>query len=405
MEPAFPRTRTDQLPSSDDSDALDFRENELGQVWILSLVLSVAIVAGLFWYANYTHGHDWIPLGYDSYYYVGFIKQVVSSGPLQFAASQHYVEFLYPIVVSVPVFLGASPDLVEIVLPVILACATVVATGILALESRDWRIATLTVAFTSGWFTLYRMGADFHANLFAFPLLILATVLLLRAARKERTSGSVLGVFLLLVIVAAATHVETTDFFIASWFVAFTLLGRPFASWKRTSLMVITAGMAAAPFTVAYFQNATGGPGGQYCVFPPYWLEVFGPAAGLAVLGIGVAAWHWKAPASVGYFARLLLSWSVLAVAIGVLGYVAQFPITISDRSLLLLPLPLVSSLGTLWLAERAPRPQRFSQATLLTIAAIAIPLVLAPLVFVYAAPHFAYFAEHGPTFVTCAKG
>lgn len=375
-------------------------------MWLFSLVVSVGTVASLFWYANYTNWHNWIPLGYDSYYYVGFIKQVVASGPLQFAASQHYVEFLYPIIASIPVYLGASADSVEIVLPAVLACATVVTTGVLALESRDWRIAILSVAFSSGWFAVYRMGADFHDNLFALPLLILATVLLLRVTRKGETSGPVVGLFLFLVVVAAAAHVETTDLFIASWFVAFILLGRPFmsASWRWSSFMIIAAAVATSPLTFAYFQGVAGGLGVQYCIYPPYWLEVFGPAAALAVLGIGVAAWRYKAPASEGYFAKLLLSWSVLAVAIGVLGYVTQFPITISDRSLLLLPLPLVSSLGILWLAERAPKTRRFSQTRLLIIAAIAIPLLIAPPVFAYVAPHFRYFAEHGPSFVTCAR-
>ena len=367
--------------------------------------MGVGTVASLFWYANFTQGHDWIPLGYDSYYYVGYINQVVASGPLQFAASQHYVEFLYPIVASIPVYLGASADTVEVVMPAILACATVVATGILALESRDWRVATMSVAFSSGWFAVYRMGADFHANLFAFPLLILATVLLIRVSRRGSASVPVLGAFLFLVVLAGAAHIETTDFFILAWALAFILLGRRTAlgSWRWSLSMILAGALVLSPFTYAYLHGVAGGIGGQYCVFPTYWLEVFGPVVGLAVLGLGVMAWQYKS-ASDGYLTRLLLSWSALAVAIGVLGYVTQFPISDSDRALLLFPLPLVSSFGMVWLVDHVPRLQRSSQIRLLAVLAIVIPLLTVPVVFAYAAPHFKYFVEHGPSIVTCAS-
>lgn len=249
------------------------------------------------------------------------------------------------------------------------------------------------------------MGADFHANLFAFPLLILATVLLIRVARRGRASGPVLGAFLSLVLLAGAAHVETTDFFILAWIVAFVLLGRrsTAGSWRWGSFMVLAGALAASPFTFAYLREVSGGVGGQYCVFPPYWLEVFGPVVGLAALWLGVMAWQYKS-GSDGYLTRLLLSWSALALAVGVLGYVTQFPIGDSDRALLLFPLPLVSSYGMLWLVDHIPRLQRSSQTRLLVVFAIAIPLLTVPFVFTYAAPHFRYFAEHGPSFVTCAR-
>jgi len=379
----------------------------LRRVWLFSMAVGVGIVAILFTYVNIVNWHGGAPLGYDSYYYVGFINSVVSSGPLQFAASQHYVEFLYPIVASIPVYLGASADSVEIVLPVVMACTLVVAVGILAREACDWRVAILSVAFSSGWYAAYSMVADFHANLLAFPLLLLASALLVRAARKGGVTGPVLGAFLVLVVLAGAAHVETTDFFIAAWFAALVLLGWKTSSrsWRWSSFMILTGALAAAPFTFAYFQPiAAGGLGAQYCVYLPYWLKVFGPGAGLAILGIGVAAWRTKLGAPEGGFTSLLLSWSLLAVAIGIPGYVTQFPISISDRSLLLLPQPLVSSIGTCWLLGQFPKVERFSQPRLYMILAVVVPLVTAPLVFSYIAPAFRFFAVHGPSLVTCAS-
>jgi hypothetical protein len=146
-----------------------------------------------------------------------------------------------------------------------------------------------------------------------------------------------------------------------------------------------------------------GGVSSQYCAFPVYWLEIFGPVVGLVMLGLGVMAWQYRS-GSVGCLTPLLLSWSALALAIGVLGYVTKFPIADSDRALLLFPLPLVSSYGMLWLVDHIPILQRSSQTRLLSVLAIAIPLLTVPFVFTYAAPHFSYFAAHGPSFVTCAS-
>jgi len=367
--------------------------------------MSSGTLAGLLIYVNIANWHNGIPLGYDSYYYVGWINQVVSAGPIQFAASQHYVEFLYPIVASIPVYLGVSADSVEIVLPVVLACATVVATGYLALESGSLKFAILTVAFTAGWFAVYAMVADFSGNLLALPLLLLATAMLVRVAVKGHVTARVVGVFLLMVGLAAASHVETTDFFIVSWALAFIVLGvvSKSTSWKQNATMIAAGAVVSSPFTFAYLQGvSSGGFGSQYCVYPPYWLRVFGPAAVVAVVGIGVAAWLYKAPKSEGDFARLLFTWSVLAIVIGIPGYVSSFPIVLSDRSLLLLPLPLVTSLGGLWLMNQSSRIRGYPQDRLFAILAVGVPLLVGTLVFAYTAHDFRYFADHGPSFVTC---
>jgi hypothetical protein len=399
-------SKSDHSSDADPSRVVDPLDRGFRRVWLFSLAVASAVVAAVFCFANLTWGHGWIPLGYDSYYYVGYINQVVASGPLQFAASQHYVEFLYPIVASIPVYLGASADSVEVVLPAVMACATIVATGALALESRDWRVATLSVAFSSGWFAVYRMGADFHAQLFAFPLLMLATVLLIRVARRGSASWPVFGAFLVLVVVAGAAHIETTDFFILAWALAFIMLGQrtTIGPWVWSSFMVLAGVLVTSPLTYEYLKGVAGGIGAQYCVYPPYWLEIFGAMAGFGALGIGVLAWELGKSASDGYLTKLLLSWSALALAIGILGYVSQFPISDSDRALLLFPLPLVSSFGMLWLVDHIPRLQRSSQTRLLAVLAIVIPLLTVPAVFAYVAPHFRYFAEHGPSFVTCAS-
>lgn len=335
---------------------------------------------------------------------MGYINQVVSSGPLQFAASQHYVEFLYPIFASAPVYFGVPANVVEMVLPAVMACMMVVATGFLALESGRWEIAVLSTAFASGWYAVYAMGTNFHASLFAFPFLALATILLVRTMKTGQSTAKGGAVFVGSVVIAAAAHVETTDFFVAAWAVGFVLVGWTYMSTvgRKGSLMVIAAAVATLPFSLAYFLGVGGGLGTQYCVFPPYWLEVFGPSVALAIAGLGLLAWRFKS--NEGYFEKLLLSLSILALGVGTLGYVSGFSVVISDRSLLLLPIPLVSSLGALRVSKLFPTIHKLSKPQILAIFAVAIPILIAPPVFSYALPHFRYFAEHGTSVIACAS-
>jgi hypothetical protein len=208
----------------------------------------------------------------------------------------------------------------------------------------------------------------------------------------------------LLVVAAAAAHVETTDFFVLAWFVAFALLYRKSVHFqsKLGLIMILGAALIATPFTVAYFWKAVIGLGSQYCAFPPYWLEVFGPAAVLAILGICALALSAKNLGSDGYFAGVLLSWSALAVGIGILGYVAQFPIDVSDRALLLFPIPIVSSFGTVWIVDHIRMLHNCSQSRLMTFLVFLIPLLTTPVVLAYVAPHFSYYSAHSPSEVTC---
>jgi hypothetical protein len=382
-------------------------ENEFKQVWALSLLVSIGTVASFFLYENLINWHGGVPLGYDSYYYVGFINQVVTSGPLQFAASQHYVEFLYPILASIPVYLGASADTVEIVLPAVMACSTVVAIGFLSLQTANWKVAILSVAFSGGWFAIYRMGAGFHGNLLALPLLILATAILIQTAHEGGFSKARLGIFLVLVVTAASAHVETTDFFALTWFLSFVLMGRLFDSnWGSDSLLAAVGCIVALPFTLVYVPAGSGvlsAIGTQYCVFPPYWLEVLGPAVAFELLGLGACLYRIRLREPGMHMTRVVASWSVIALVIGALGYLLQFPIVFSDRSLLLLPVPLIATEGIVWLSAQTSTLEYISQSKVLAILAVLIPLVTAPLVFSYVGFDFRYFAQHGPSLVTCS--
>lgn len=374
---------------------------------LFALGASLVSVMAFFVVANLTFGRNGAPLGWDVSYYLAWMGQVVALGPLQFAASQRFVEFLYPIVASVPVYFGTSPATVELIFPPILACLTIAAAGTLALESRDLITTTLTLAFASGWFAIYRMGADFHANLLAFPLLLFASACLLRTRREGRISNKVFASFLVPTVIAAAVHIEATGFFMLVWFASFLLLGwgSGLAVWKNSATMIGSAMLVTAPFTLAYLSQiatGTGGIGSLYCPYAPYWLEVFGPTIGFSVLGIIAAAMSVSRTNEQRDFFLTLLSWSAISVAIGALAYITSFPINISDRSLLMFPTPFVSSIGLLWLLERAGIQLGQSSKWLVALT-IAIPLLLVPAVYSYTAPaHFHYFPNHSPSLVSC---
>ena len=131
-------------------------------------------------------------------------------------------------------------------------------------------------------------------------------------------------------------------------------------------------------------------------------LEVFGPAAGLAILGVVVMVWLYKPSGSDGYLPEdtaFLVRVSCRDWGLGIRCSVSD---EVSDRALLLFPLPIVSSLGMLWLVDHVPKLQRFPQTRLLAVCAVIIPLLTVPVVFAYTTPHFTYFVEHGTSFVTC---
>jgi hypothetical protein len=342
-------------------------------------------------------------LGYDTFYYLEWIRQVVATGPFAFASSQHFIDSLYPILASVPVLLGASPELVEVLLPPFLACLTVVAVAVLALMSNDEVTSMVSVLFASGWFALYRMGADFHANLLAFPLLIFASTCLIGARRQYAGKWKLELAFLFLVAVAAAAHVEATVFFLAVWSVAFLVASRRSENdGRHRTIVIIAAGwVIALPLILEYVTNAATSQIGQYCVFPPYWLQVLGPSIVLAILGLVVLSIGAQRGLLSSDYSRLVVSWSFISVLVGVLGYISPFPIGVSDRALLLLPVPLLSAPGLVWLLSKLHLSQRQSTGILVALM-ILIPLSTVPVVYAYAAPHYQYFANHSTAFVEC---
>lgn len=338
-----------------------------------------------------------MPLGGDTYTtYQPWIKEVLSIGPIQFMQNQHFVEVLYPVLASVPVRLGVALNTEEIVTPIILAVATVVATGVLAREFKDSRVTILSVAFAAGWFAIYRMGADFRGQFLAFPLLLLATTLLLRIGKTTHLPRDV-ALFVVLVGLATLSHVETTAVFVAIWVVTFLAFQLRGVIHKRRLLIVIAAALlisipilpaAVAKFPVFFSCGASCRP---YPVYPIYWVEVLGPEIAVAILGIALCL-NQVRKAECEPIVKLVLTWSLLTIFVGALGYVFPwFDLAYSDRTLLMIPIPLLSAMATVWLIQRGGFLSRHANLIMLLI--FVIPAVTAPSVFAYLVPQrFRYY-------------
>jgi hypothetical protein len=373
----------------------DFAPNK--HLLAYSVIVSEVAVIAFFAAANLIMGKNGLPLGADTYItWQPDIRQVLSVGSLQFAANHHYVEVLYPILASIPVRLGATIDEVEIYAPIVLAVASVAATAYLAREFRDAKIAVLTVAFTAGWFAIYRMGADFRGQLLAFPLLLLATTLLLRVGKTSHLPRDV-ALFAVLVGLAALAHVETTAMFVLVWAVTFLVLGLRGNFRKRRMLVmlavavVLSIAILPAALNIYPLIFSCGANCRPYPVYPPYWLEVFGPEVALAILGLLICAYEMRRPEAEP-IVGLVLAWSVVSIIVGILAYV--FPwvnLEVSDRTLLMLPVPFLSAVGTGWLGDRSRLFSRYPN--LLSILVFLIPAVTAPAVFAYLVPQrFRYY-------------
>ena len=350
-------------------------------------------------------GRNGMPLGGDTYTtWQPLTKLVLAQGPVQFVQNQfrsNFVEVLYPLLASIPVYFGVAINVVEIYFPILLAVASVGGTALLAREFKDSRVAVLTVAFSAGWFAIYRMGADFRGQLLAFTLLLFATVLLLRMRKTSHLVRDV-PLFVGLVVLAALAHVETTAVFVSVWALTFIIFGLRQPARRRTLIITLTLSIAIALPILLYAINrypilfSCGSSCRPYPVLPAYWLEVLGPEIVLVVLGLGVAL-NQALNRGGEMTTSLVVVWSLFCLIVGSLAYIfPTFDLAYSDRTLLMLPVPMLSAISTTWLCDRLGALRRYSN--LISIMIILIPAVTAPAIFAYLVPQrFRYYPPYVP--------
>jgi hypothetical protein len=151
--------------------------------------------------------------------------------------------------------------------------------------------------------------------------------------------------------------------------------------------------LANVDFPIVYSCGASCRP---YPELPTYWLEVLGPETALVVLGIGLAAV--QAIRSGGEpIMQLVLTWSLFCIVVGSLGYIIPwFSLADSDRTLLMLPVPMLSAVSTTWLSEKLGFLAKHQN--LISVLVLVIPAITAPAIFAYLVPQrFRYYAPYVP--------
>jgi hypothetical protein len=366
-------------------------------LWV-SLATATIFVLGfsLLAYVNY-HVVDY-PFGYDSSFYIAWMSSISRMGVVRFSQSVSYYHVLYPLMGEVIAGSGIGVLPTELLLPVALMLVTVASMMALAFAfDRGKFFVALTGVFSSTWFAIYRMGADFHAQLLAFPLLLLATVLFLNAGRQGFRIRPLLA-FATLAVLAGLAHFEVTLFFVLVWSSTFAL-GSITGSMRpnRTRIvMLLISGLFTLVLLDIWVQTSylpnlaiVHGPV-NYQPYLPYWLETFGPFVALVIGGLIVAAASLKEESQAGNASLFVVCWSILCLAIGVLGYVTSgFPILYSDRALLLLPVPLLAALFLGWFINKGPTKSIFRSEIGIFLILVLIPTIGVPVVYTYTGPNY----------------
>jgi hypothetical protein len=367
---------------------------------VIGLLVGIASVTIFYAEANLNYSAGGIPLGFDTSYYLAYSEIIKQQGYAQFVSNVAYYNILYPIIVSGIANFGISSITVETILPIVLSILTLVTAAYLTLSASGLRTGVISLAFFPGWFALYRMGADYHANLLAMPFLFFATALFLKVEKDSRLTKTRFASFVASVALSSISHVEVTLFFVAVWVLAallWRLHGKGNTTSRGISIMALTGIAISLPLGfiwlegVLYLVSSTGGVLASYSPVSGFWLEVMGVTVVFSLVGLGTCIWRATKLRQTGFLSLLLL-WSTASIGIGAVGYLLPgFPISFSDRAILLFPVPFTAAIGLGWVFDR--NPVRDPNFKVLIFLLMIIPIVTVPITYSYTAPR--YFREY----------
>ncbi len=250
------------------------------------------------------------------------------------------------------VWFGIPAARVEIYLPFALSALLPCLLSRLTLIHSDARLATLVALATPGWYAVYRIGADLHANLLGLVLMLAALIFVSKAnsTRRIYQAGG-----LILVSVASFTHIETTLFFVM--LILITSL-TPLATCPFR--IAASAGIVTVPATVVYIGHLLDlrAISGTFALYSPspfvFWLIAFGPLLPLTILGLIVSTSRRRS-----WLEIFAASWGLAALLIGVSQYVSTETSIFAQRAALLIPTPFLAAVGMLHLQGWASRFKR----------------------------------------------
>jgi len=248
------------------------------------------------------------------------------------------------------VWIGVPSTSLEVILPVILAASIPYLLSRLVLAHLGTRTAILATLATPGWYAVYRLQADLHANLLALTL-FLSALILLSKAKSLREPRCLYGLGLL--GLASFTHIESTIFLL------FVILASSLTSLRpyplKIALAAASATVPAAVFYAVHLVQLLGFSGGSLDVTSSQtfetWLIILGPLLPFMIVGL---VWCSLRPRSwLEIFAAV---WGFTSVILGISQYVSLQTVIFSQRGILLMPGPLLAGIGAARVGQILPR-------------------------------------------------
>lgn len=306
----------------------------------LAVICSTALILLSFVLSYLLLGHNGLPIGWDTPYYITRSKIVASQGLQGLVSVQGPYDILYELVAGFFVWAGVSATNVEIFLPMTLACIFPYLLGRLTLVNSNLRLASFVVLTTPAWYAVYSIGAGLHANLLGM-ILLLAALVLSSNVKLIRSPRALAG--LTLVGLASFTHIETTVFLTTIVLISSLPTKRLFPT-RMAILFVVIATPAAVLFAL-HFLALIGLTGGAVPYLPPesawFWLTIFGPLFPLAAIGLYTSIRH-----RISSLEVFVATWALASIGTGVFQYLVPQTFIFAQRAAILVPVPFLAALG-----------------------------------------------------------
>jgi hypothetical protein len=352
------------------------------------IILSVVFFYNLF-------GYDGLPIGWDTPHYIGGALIVATRGPVALLSLQGPYNFVYQMLEGGFLWMGISGTTLEIFMPMVLAGSITYLLARLVLAHLDTRAAILVALATPGWYAVYRLQADLHANLLALTLFLSALILISRT-RSIREPRSLLG--LTLIVLASLTHIESTLFLVFVTLISSMTKLRPYPF--KLMIAATAAIVPAAFFYAIHILQVLASAGGslEFSTVQPFdsWIIILGPLLPFTIIGL---AWSSVRPRS--WIEILATVWGVASIVVGVSQYLSPQAVIFAQRAIILVPTPLLAGLGLHRLAQFLPRlnisilPLRYVRIGAI-ISIFAILALSWPVTTVLAAPYEKVFLTSG---------
>jgi hypothetical protein len=265
---------------------------------------------------------------------------VAVEGPVALITQQGPYDLLYQMIEGFLISAGIPGLALELFVPGILAASIPYLMSRLVTLHLDKRTAIFVALATPGWFAVYRLEADLHANLLALALFILA-IAQLSQAKSLRDPRSILGVGL--VGLASFAHIESIMFLVSITLVS-SLVGRRIFP-LRVIVASALAAVPAAAFYIAHISQVLVASGGTFQFSSPQsvesWLVQLGPLIPLSIIGLASSILGRG-----GWLERFATTWGLASVVVGLSQYVDPQTVIFAQRAVLLFPTPLLTGLG-----------------------------------------------------------